>query len=188
MDHNFEKYVTPNMLNLTDKYAIKILLCYFLKQIDRPITQNQLTEIVTGDGVINYFLYIEAIEELYQNGLLYVNQVDGRDYVEMSDIARQTADEFKGIVPRSFRDKVLAAGLRFFARLKSGNVKCDIEPREKGASVHFSCIDGGEKLMDLTLYAPDATQAEFMKSKIMQNPSEFYSKVLDFVIENEDFN
>ena len=52
--------------------------------------------------------------------------------------------------------------------------------------MHFSCIDGGEELMDITLYAPDATQAEYMKSKIMQNPSEFYSKVLDFVIENED--
>ncbi|MCD7773308.1 MAG: DUF4364 family protein [Ruminococcus sp.] len=186
MDHNFEKYVTPNMLNLTDKYAIKILLCYFLKQIDRPITQNQLTEIVTGDGIINYFLYMESLEELLQNGLLYLSEVDGVEYVRMSDAAEQTADEFKGIVPKSFRDKILAAGLRFFARLKSGHVKCEIEEAKKGASVHFICTDGGEELVNLKLYAPDITQAEYMKAKIMENPSEFYSNLLDLVIENKE--
>lgn len=186
MDQNFEKYVTENMLNLTDKYAIKILICYFLKQINRPVTQNQLTEIVTGDGVINYFLFVEALEELYQNELLYVNQLDGKSYVEMSEVARQSADEFKGIVPKSFRDKILAAGLRFFARLKAGNVKCDIEQKQRGASVHFVCTDNSESLIDLTLFAPDTASAEFIKEKILSNPSEFYSRVLDFVIENEE--
>ena len=60
---NFDRYVTPNMLNLTDSYAVKILICYFLRQINRPITPEQLTEIATADGVINYFVYTEAMNQ-----------------------------------------------------------------------------------------------------------------------------
>lgn len=186
MDKNFEKYVTPNMLNLTDKYAIKILICYFLKQIDRPVDRNQLTAIITGDGVINYFLFVEALDELFENELLYLNNTDGKSYIEMSPLANQTAEEFKGIVPKSFRDKVLAAGLKFFARLKSGDVKCEIEEKSKGASVRFVCTDKSQALIDLSIYAPDITQAQMIKEKIMSDPAQFYSRVLDFVTENDD--
>ena len=47
--------ITPDIFNPTDVYEVKILLAYFLFQMDRPITPNQLTEIATGDGIVNYF-------------------------------------------------------------------------------------------------------------------------------------
>lgn len=185
MDHNFEKYVKPNMVALTDKYEIKILICYFLKQLDKPITKTQLTEIATGDGIINYFLFTEAFDELLDNKLLYISNIDGKELVELSQIAGDTAEEFKTIVPKSFRDKIVSAGLQFFARLKAKNISVDIEEKEKGASVRFSCRDSGAELMDLSLYAPDITQAEYIKEKILADPSDFYSKIVDFVIDNK---
>ena len=60
-------------------------------------------------------------------------------------------------------------------------------PQGSGYSVHCCLEDGSIKLLDLRLFAPDKEQAEFIKSKILMNPSEFYSRVLDYIIANEEY-
>lgn len=180
MDHNFEKYVSPNMVNLTDKYAIKILICYFLSKLDNPITKGQLTEIATDDGILNYFLYVEAFDELVEVGLLIVNNVDGSEYIELSEVARESSEEFKGVVPKSFRDKILSAGIKFFAHLKAKNVSVEIAEEDKGAAVSFRTNDRGAELMNLSLYLPDRSQAELVKERIEADPAGFYSRIIDF--------
>lgn len=180
--------ITPSILNPTDVYEVKILLAYFLCQMNRPVTPNQLTEIATGDGIVNYFLYSEAISEMLKNGTVELYEDEGTAYYMLTDKGREGAQSFKKLVSKSVRDRIYAAGLRFFAKLKAQrDVKFEISRIEKGYSVHCTCEDNGLILMDLTLFAPDKEQAEFIKSKIMMNPTDFYCKVMDYVIENEEY-
>ena len=186
---NFDRFITPNMLNLTDSYAVKILICYFLRQIDRPITPNQLTEIATADGVVNYFIYTEAIEQMLEAGTIVVEKdEDGTEFYVLSKIGKAGAEDFKKLVPKSFRDRILASGLKFFAKLSNEqNVKCDISDTESGYEVHCVCTDNDLLLMDLKLFAPDLEQATMLKDKMLLNPAEFYGKVLDFASENTEY-
>lgn len=186
---NLEKYISSGMMNLTDTYAIKILVCYFLKQINRPITPEQLIEIATEDGLINYFIFTEAINQLLEAKTLILEERDGEQYYVLTEMARIGADDFKTMVPRAFRDKILTSGLKFFARLKNENdVKISYTEQQKGWSVNVLCTEGGLTLMDLKLYAPDREQAEILGEKIMLNPVDFYGKVLDYALENEEYN
>lgn len=185
---NYDKYITPNMLNLTDTYAVKILICYFLRQINRPITPLQLTEIATDDGIVNYFVFTEAMNQLLEAKTITLEEQDGEEYYVLSELAKIGADDFKRMVPKSFRDKILGSGLRFFAKLKNENdVKISITEQEKGYSVGVHCTDGPLMLMDLKLYAPDREQAELLADKIEKNPADFYGKVLDFALDNVDY-
>lgn len=185
---NYDKYITPNMMNLTDTYAVKILICYFLRQINRPITPLQLTEIATDDGIVNYFVFTEAMNQLLEAKTITIEQEDGEEYYVLSELAKLGADDFKRMVPKSFRDKILGSGLRFFAKLKNENdVKASITEQEKGFTVGIHCTDGPLMLMDLKLYAPDREQAELLRDKIIENPADFYGKVLDFALENEEY-
>lgn len=180
--------ITPSILNPTDVYEVKILLAYFLCQMNRPVTPNQLTEIATGDGIVNYFLYSEAISEMLKNGTVELYEDEGTAYYMLTDKGREGVQSFKKLVSKSVRDRIYAAGLRFFAKLKAQrDVKFEISRIEKGYSVHCTCEDNGLILMDLTLFAPDKEQAEFIKSKIMMNSTDFYCKVMDYVIENEEY-
>lgn len=186
---NIEKYITPNMMNLTDTYAVKILICYFLRQINRPITPNQLTEIATDDGIVNYFVFTEALNQLLEAKTVILEEQDGEQYYVLTELAKFGADDFKRIVPKSFRDKILSSGLRFFAKMKNENdVRISITQTERGCVVNAVCTDGGLTLMDLKLYAPDREQAELLGDKIMQNPADFYGKVLDYALENEEYS
>ncbi len=185
---NYDKYITPNMLNLTDPYAVKILLCYFLRQINRPITPNQLAEIATDDGIVNYFVYTEAINELLEAGTITLEEENGEEFYVLSEIGKFGAEDFKSMVPKSFRDKILGSGLKFFAKMKNQNdVSVLVSEQEKGYLVTVHCSEGGLTLMDLKLYAPDREQAELLRDKIAQNPVDFYSRVLDFALENPEY-
>ncbi len=184
----FEKFITPNMLSLTDSYAVKILICYFLKEIDRPVTPEQLTEIATADGIINYFYYTEAINSMLEANTILVEKIDGKTYYVLSEIGRNGAESFKNIVPKSFRDKILSSGLKLFAKIKIDNdVKCEITPLEKGFNVECKCYDMDVILMDLKLFAPDEEQAILIKEKIMLNPTDFYGKILNYALENQQY-
>ena len=187
--NSLDKYITPNMMNLTDTYAVKILICYFLRQINRPITPLQLTEIATDDGIVNYFVFTEALNQLLEAKTISLEEQHGEEYYVLSEMAKIGADDFKRFVPKSFRDKILSSGLRFFARLKNQNdVKVNISERERGFEVNAVCTDGGLTLMDLRLYAPDREQAELLADKIAMNPADFYGRVLDFALDNEEYN
>lgn len=189
MDSNFEKYLTPNMLNLTDIYAVKVLICYFLNQINRPVSPKQLTEIATGDGIINYFFFMEAVSSMLETNMMTLEYPDGVPQYVLQEKGKRCAIEFKQIVPQSFRDRIMSAGLQFFTRLKNENtVKFELEKKKIGYMLHCTCHDNNDIiLMRLSLFVPDEEQAALMEKKIMENPSELYSKVVDYVLENEEY-
>ena len=64
MVQNPEAHISENMKNISDVYEVQILLAYFLGQINQLCTPNQLTEIATGEGVVNYFVYTEAVSRM----------------------------------------------------------------------------------------------------------------------------
>ncbi|MCD7772374.1 MAG: DUF4364 family protein [Oscillospiraceae bacterium] len=188
MAYTYEDYLTEDMLSLHDEMAVKILICYFLRQINRPITPVQLAEIATTDGIVNYFTYSSVVENMLESGMLTLRQEGDEEYYVLSETARAGAESFKQQVPQRFRNKILSAGLKFFARLKNENdVNIYVEPQEKGYLVEVTCTDMGTTLMDLKIYAPDEEQANLLAEKIRLNPTDFYAKVIDFATENEEY-
>ena len=176
------------MLTLLDVYEAKILLAYFLFQIDRPCTPMQLIDICEQSGVMDYFLYSAAITDMEANGTVELKSIDGTEQYVLSDKGRAGAEDFKSIVAPSLRKKIYATGLMFFARLKNErDVTFDVTEHGSGYLVHCKCCDCGVTLMDISLYAPDEDQAEFIKAKISANPSAFYSRVMDYIIDNQEY-
>ena len=174
--------------NVSDIYAVKILLCYFLKKINRPVTPLQLLEIATSENIVNYFTYNHAVDSMLESGLVAKEEIDGEECLRLTEKGLDGAEEFKTMAPKTAREKILAAGLRFFARLKIENdVNFAITTGEKGCVVRCECNDNGTRLMNLELFAPDTEQAELIVKKIKMNPDSFYAQIMDFVLDNSEF-
>ena len=119
---------------------------------------------------------------------LELAEIEGTNYYRLTEKGIEGAEKFKKLVPKSFRDKIYAAGLRLFVKLKNDrDVSFDIKPAKRGYNVHCRCCDDDMVLMDITLYAPDQEQANYIKSKIQMNPTDFYCRVVDYIIENEEY-
>lgn len=185
---NPEEFISNDMKNVTEVYRVQILLAYFLNQINQLCTPNQLTEIATGEGVVNYFDYTAAVTAMLENGTLELSEIEGTEYYRLTEKGTSGAENFKKQVPKSLRDKIYASGLRLFAKLKNErDITFDIAKNDRGYNVHCKCCDGNIVLMDINLFAPDEEQANYIKSKIQMNPTDFYCKVVDYIIENEEY-
>ncbi|SDB51310.1 protein of unknown function [Ruminococcaceae bacterium FB2012] len=185
---NSYKGISTDIYNPRDVYEVKILLAYFLNRIDRPVTPAQMLEIIRSDDCVSYFLYVEAVEQMKNNGTLALVEREGTEYYVLTDAGREGAESLKDLVSKSVRDRIYASGLKLFAKLRAEReMKFEITPQGTGYSVRCFLEEGSVTLLDLRLFAPDREQADFIKSKILMNPSEFYSRVLDYVIANEEY-
>lgn len=185
---NYSKMSEAASPELKDIQTVKILLCYLLYRINKPIDSEQLYDIAVGTEIINYFFYQDAIDYLIKNKSISVNNDHNNVQIyKLTDKGKDCAKTLRGYVPKSYRDKIVQAALKYFAQIKYQNeVKIDYIKLDKGYYVHCRCLDIGDDLMDLKLFAPDLSQAELLGKNIMINPTGFYSKILNFALNNEE--
>lgn len=173
---------------ISDVPTLNILLCYLLYKIDRPVGTEQLYEIAVSTGVINYFSYQDSLDYLLTNDLVSLQSgEDGEECYVLERKGVACAEQLKKYAPKSYRDKLVLAALKYFARIKSHKeVKVGYIPLEKGCYVQVRCPDQNGDLMDLKLFAPDMTQAQLMGDKIMLDPAGFYRRIIELVLSNEE--
>lgn len=173
---------------IKDVPTLNILLCYLLYKINKPVDPEQLYEIAIGTGVVNYFYYQDSVAYLLKNGHISLSKEDdGTERFVLGPMGIECAKQLKSYVSKSYRDKLVLAALRYFARRKyEKEIKIEYEPVGNGYYTHVRCIDSSFDLMDLRLYAPDLTQAKLIGEKIMLNPAGFYGKVIEVALSNEE--
>lgn len=179
-------YSERTPLSLTDLYAIKILLCYLLSKLERPVTPEQLYEIAVGSGILNYFYYTEAMDELLKSHVIELrrNEKHTQDFYYLTQQGKYGGEEFKRHVPLSLREQILACALKYFARLKRENeVKCEYISTDKGCYVYCRILDVQDDLLNLKIFAPDEEQARLIGKRIMSNPTDFYGRIMGYALD-----
>lgn len=172
---------------LNDVNTVKFLLCYLLLKLEREITPAQLYDICVGREIINYFFYQDAVNDLYETGaLLKAHDAAGAEIIVLSSKGASCARQFGTYVPRYFRRLLLTEAITFFynERIKS-EISIEYIKLKKGWHVHLRCLDVGDDLMEMKLYAPDEEQAKLIAKKVAMNPVAFYGNVLGFILDNE---
>ena len=170
-EKNIKKMTEMADTTVNDLPTLNILLCYLLYKIERPVNTEQLYEIAIGTGVINYF----SVQK---------DELEGDCYV-LESMGKECAHQLKSYAPKTLRDKLVLAALRYFTRVKyEQEIKIEYEPAGKGYYMHVRCLDVDCDLMDLKIYAPDMTQAKLLGERIMLNPAGFYGKVIDLALSN----
>ena len=187
-DENIMKMAERADTEIRDVPTLNILLCYLLYKIDRPVSPEQLYDIAIGTGIINYFYYQDSIGYLLKNGLVSAEKDEnGNESYVLDPKGRECAKQLKNYAPKSYRDKLVLAALRYFTRIKyEKELKIEYEPVGNGYYTHVRCVDTGFDLMNLRLYAPDLTQAKLIGEKILLNPAGFYGKVIEVALSNEE--
>jgi hypothetical protein len=189
-DENIMKMAEAADLEIKDLPTLNILLCYLLYKIDRPVEVEQLYEIAVSTGLVNYFYYQDSIDYLLKNECILIEKdSNGTSSYILQNKGIACAKQLKNFAPKSYRDKLVLAALRYFARQKyEQEIKIEYIPIENGYYTHVRCLDSKCDLMDLYLYAPDLAQAKLLGEKIMLNPSGFYGKVIDLALSNKEIS
>lgn len=187
-NENIFKMAAKADTEIKDVPTLNILICYLMSKIDKPVNTEHLYDILITTGLVNYFFYQESIGFLLENGHIKIEaDENGGDFYTLLPKGAACAKELKKYAPKSYRDNLVLAALRYFARIRmEQEVNVEYTETENGCYVRVRCHDLKNDLMDLKLFAPDKSQAQLIGDRIMLNPANFYSKIIELVLSNEE--
>ena len=145
----------------------KLLLLHILKELNRPISNTQLTEIVLENNLINYFTLQQ-----------YISELDSSEFIRYEDI-----NEKKLIVLTKKGENVLSF---FKDRISPSKISIQSDytlAKNDNFLVELTAIEDKLPLIDLKVSVPTKKQASLLCSKWQENPSEIYNKIINILFE-----
>lgn len=178
MEQNtFNEGVAPG--GLREKSEIKLLVCYLLKKLDRPVSRTKINEILQENAVANYFETNEAISELVKTGNITSTLEDGDEIFAITPKAMYEVGTIEKSLPRTIRERTVSTALKIFARDRiERESKVDVTPLENGFHVSFTIEDVGTQLLKLTVFVADMSQVELVKRNFFNNAVSIYSDII----------
>ncbi len=181
MADNFIAGIAPG--GLKEVYEVKILICYLLYSVEKPLSVDNINEIFSKDDAVDYFTFTTAFAELKNSGHLKEIESDGVLYYSLAELGIETAVSLQQALPSSLREKVTKRGLKLLAELRRENeIKTDIVKKDKGFDVICIVEDGGVEYLKLKIYAPDIETAETIEENFKKNSVEIYEGILSKVL------
>ena len=165
---------------LTNKTEIKLLICYLLKSLDAPLSKLQLSDIIQGEGLANYFELIQALDELIRDDNVRMNLEDTDEMLTVTEKGINSVENLEmDFLPRSVKEKAVNTAIRLqtLARREREN-KIEVEKTDSGYNVTFFFGDEKTQLMKLTIYVADEIQVETVKKNFLEDPIKLYSEII----------
>ncbi|MCL2447175.1 MAG: DUF4364 family protein [Oscillospiraceae bacterium] len=174
----FSAGVAPGGLFCRDE--IRTLLCDLAAQLTLPFTITQAEAVFVGEGLANYFEFHAALHELTQQGKLLLESTQGQLCLVLPDTHHHAAATLAKELPRRVRDRALHAAeqLQLHATREADN-RISVYPTEDGGFyITFRQGESNNMLLSVTVYAPDAAEAERIRQNFLKNPGQLYRAVL----------
>lgn len=155
---------------------IRILICYILASVDAPLSEEDISEVIQGRALANYFETADALAALEKLGHVVRNE----EGFQVTGTGRQVADGLDTSLPLAVRDKALEAALLLLEKGRARRENSvEIRQEEKGYRV-ICRVSGGQdlELMAVSLYVPDRAQARMVEENFYQDPNHIYKLLL----------
>lgn len=175
MNHDaFSAGVEPG--GLYSSQEIKILICYMLAGVGEPLPRHCVLEILSGNGMANFFEAGAAVDELIRVRHL---QEDDQGLLHLTSEGRQAADTLVGMIPYTLRERSVKAAVQLLTRKRREREnQVDIRKHDTGCTVTCTIKDVDEPLMSLSLRVADDMQANLIKEQFLEDPTLLYRSLL----------
>jgi len=172
---------------LMDIYEVRILICYLLNSVEKPLTKDQLNHIFREESIVQYFTFSDALAQLVRDGHLAAEEKDGEEYYTLRPLGTGTAKQLQSVLSPALRERIVRSAVALLQKqtIEQEN-EARIVPVEKGFEVQCTVSDGQLKLFSFSLYVPDELQAKMARDKFMKNPLALYQQVITSLILDEE--
>ena len=163
---------------------IKILICYILSAVDRPVPVNMLANVLHYEGIANAFEVSDAVVSLTSSG--QIEQVDESDdtYI-ITESGRNIANTLKTSLSLTVRDRAYTAAIKMLSRFQSSK-ETSFEITKENDSTYITCsaLDGNKPFISVKMLVSDDGQAQCIKEKFLSRSPEIYAEILELLTKN----
>lgn len=162
----------------------KILLLYIIDKVGKPISHNELLELVTSVVDMNYFYFEQFLLDLIEDNYIIKYEQDGLEIYEITDEGRNAINLTIDVVPGMLK---LQVDSKFKKNLDSIKDKYSISAEyspitDKAFSVRCKIIENNSVIFDLQADAGSGEQAKKIVENWNCNATEIYPKILEILI------
>lgn len=165
----------------------KILLLYILKKIAKPISHNELLELVLSIVDMNYFYFQQFLLDLLEDNYIQKYQSEDVDIYEITEEGKKAIELTIDIVPGILK---LQVDSKFKENLETVKDKFSISAEytpltERSFSVRCKIVENNTTIFDLHAHAGSKSQAKKIVENWNTNATEIYPKVLEILINDK---
>ena len=167
---------------------VKALILYISHSAACALTRDHFTEIVLNDGLVNYFDFSQALQELLQEGLLDIVSAEQNDQYIITTVGEQTEQLCEKNLPFNVKKKMLAAMTKVLAKIRrDSSTHTEIQKADSGFLVTCRLTEHEMILLEYTILVPDEMQAHMIADQFSKFPTEKYQAIMSAVIDENLF-
>ncbi len=176
--NEFTQGVEPG--GLRSREENRILICYLVAKLRKPITQDMLCDTICAEGISNYFELKQSLSDVIESNNVYT---DSDGYLFLTVLGKKNLSILEHDLPYSIREKALNSVVNAQTKQRQQqDYNIEIEALDKGYNVTVSVLDSNEKLMSTTIFVADYEQALKVKEKFNENPVKIYSEIISLLM------
>ena len=162
-------------------FDIKVMLCYLLNSLNKPISAVDLLNVMMSEELVNYFEYESAMAELVKGGQVEKFVSDSEEeFYQISKNGAALVVDLESSLAMSLKSRVVAAAIKvltFKQNAEENNVEVTAA---EGGGYNLTLEVPGEPqpLCKLQLYFPERLQAEMARDGFLTNPTLVYAAIL----------
>lgn len=167
---------------LTNSTEIRLLLCYLVKNAG-PITRKEIEDALMEEALVNYFEIGSCLDDITRQQLVALDS----DRYSITDKGRKVAQELAYDLPRSVRERAVAAVLRAQTwTRKEAEYSARISEKADGhCTVRCTIKALDPELFCLNIGTPDRLSAELVKNQFILKGNEIYQMLITKLTEEE---
>lgn len=170
---------------LRTRQEIKLLICYLLENLEKPLSKTQISQIMQGQGLANYFEVNQALDELASAGTVQVRLFEEQEMLFLTETVHEATKILESDLPKAVREKAINAAVKMQTKARRlRENKIEVKKLETGYHVTFTISDKDDVLMSLTVYVADITQVETIKLGFLNDPVGLYSAIIASLTSN----
>ncbi len=163
----------------------KILLLYILNKVGKPISHNELLELVLSIVDMNYFYFQQFLLDLLEDNYIVKYIQEDTEIYEVTEEGKTAIDLTIDIIPGILK---LEVDSKFKENLDNVTDKFSISAEyspisEREYSVRCKIIENNITLFDLQAHAGSKEQAKKIVDNWNTNASEIYPKILEILVD-----
>lgn len=176
-----------NMSN-DPKTLYKLMILHMLRQVNFPLTENQISEFFLSRDYTNYFTLKEVLSELYSSQLINAETIHNTSRYDITEEGENTLDFFDKKIPSVIVEDIekFLKDNRFKMRNEVTNTSDYYKSTSGDYIVHCEVRESKNILLALDFSVPDEEQAQIMVNNWKEKSSTVYASLFKALMSQTD--
>lgn len=166
----------------------KILILYILSKVGKPISYNELLELVISTSDMNYFYFQQFLLDLIEDNYIITYKNENDDIYELTPEGKNALDLTIDIIPGILKLIVDSKFKENFDTIKDEfSVIAEYTPvTENSFSVKCRIVENNNTVFNLEAYAGSREQAKKIVNNWKNNAIHIYPEILHALVDDRD--